>query len=354
MTPTVIDHLRALVAIDTTNPPRDAGRIAQAISYAESVLEPAGFDCWVTDLGDGCMHLLANRGEPRALVNCHLDTVPDAAGWAQDPLELTIQDGCAFGLGACDVKGSAAAILAAAAQTTGDAAILFTTDEEAGQSACVRTFLAESNAAATFQHAVICEPSNCQIIAEHRGLRSAEMMFVGNAGHASAGASSSRSAVHDAIRWSAAALDWSAQTNDESRLAIGVISGGVKSNMIAESARVRFAIRNRASSDAGQALTTLHAFAEGMHAEMHERFVGPALSPGADVGRIAGSLGVECAEPVDFWTEAALFAEAGIPSVVFGPGSIEHAHSASERVPLADLDRAVGVFGALFSTGINP
>ena len=48
-----------------------------------------------------------------------------------------------------------------------------------------------------------------EIIAEHRGLRSAEMMFVGNAGHASAGASSSRSAVHDAIRWSAARTnDW--------------------------------------------------------------------------------------------------------------------------------------------------
>ncbi len=353
MTTAVIDHLRALVAIDTTNPPRDAGRIAQAVSYAESALEPAGFDCWITDLGDGCMHLLAIRGEPSTLVNCHLDTVPAAAGWEQDPLTLTISDDCAYGLGACDVKGSAAAILTAAAQTAGDAAILFTTDEEAGQSACVRTFLAESSAASTFKHAVICEPSTCRIISEHRGLRSAEMTFKGDAGHASAGAQS-RSAVHDAVRWSAGALDWSAQTNDDSRLAIGVIEGGVKSNMIAESARVRFAIRNKANSNASDAMNQLRSLANGMHADLHERFVGPALAPGAHAERIAASLGVELAEPVDFWTEAALFAEAGIPSVVFGPGSIEHAHSASERVPLADLDRAVGVFSLLFSKGITP
>jgi acetylornithine deacetylase len=50
-----------------------------------------------------------------------------------------------------------------------------------------------------------------------------------------------------------------------------------------------------------------------------------------------------------FWTEAALFAEAGIDAVVFGPGQIEQAHAADEYVELAQLEAARDLFARIFA-----
>jgi acetylornithine deacetylase len=46
---------------------------------------------------------------------------------------------------------------------------------------------------------------------------------------------------------------------------------------------------------------------------------------------------------VDFFCDAAVLAGKGIPSVVFGPGDIGHAHTAEEWIPLSELERAKGV-----------
>src|SRR5690606_35007959 len=123
-----LDHLRALVAFDTRNPPRriDAGGIFE---YLRDHLP--GFRIALRDHGDGAVSLHAIRGNPRHLFNVHLDTVPDSPGWTADPLQLRIVDDRAIGLGACDIKGAAAALLAAAERSKGDAAFLFTSDEEA-------------------------------------------------------------------------------------------------------------------------------------------------------------------------------------------------------------------------------
>ena len=47
------------------------------------------------------------------------------------------------------------------------------------------------------------------------------------------------------------------------------------------------------------------------------------------------------------WTDAALFAEAGIPALCFGPGDISRAHSATEWVEIADLERATAILEAV-------
>ena len=55
---------------------------------------------------------------------------------------------------------------------------------------------------------------------------------------------------------------------------------------------------------------------------------------------LAARLGLEVGAPVDFWTEAALFSEAGWDALVFGPGCIEQAHTADEWVWVDELERA--------------
>ena len=92
---TVLEHLTALVGCDTTNPPRaiDSHGI---FDYLRDAL--AGFTFAMWDHGDGCISLQATRGDAKTLFNCHIDTVPVAAGWQSDPFALTVENDRAIGL----------------------------------------------------------------------------------------------------------------------------------------------------------------------------------------------------------------------------------------------------------------
>src|SRR5262249_26696887 len=134
----VLAHLAHLVAFDTRNPPRAIdGR--GIFDYLRAQLP--GFAFELTDHGAGAVSLLAVRGNPRRVFNVHLDTVPDSPGWSADPFALRVDGERATGLGACDIKGAAACLLVAAQATRGDAAFLFTSDEEANDPRCIRAFL---------------------------------------------------------------------------------------------------------------------------------------------------------------------------------------------------------------------
>ena len=121
-----LKHLKALVACDTSNPPR---KIEQSglISYLNSLdfISPQ-----VTDLGEGSFNILLAKGSPKYLVNVHLDTVPAGDAWKSDPHDLIIENGKAIGLGACDIKGAAACLLTLLERGLSDYAILFSTDED--------------------------------------------------------------------------------------------------------------------------------------------------------------------------------------------------------------------------------
>src|SRR5262249_32241503 len=110
-------HLRALVSFDTRNPPREIGT-GGIFDYLRAQLP--GFDVRVTDHGAGAVTLYAVRGKPKYLFNVHLDTVPDSPHWTRDPHTLQVTEDRAIGLGACDIKGAAAALVAVANACAGD------------------------------------------------------------------------------------------------------------------------------------------------------------------------------------------------------------------------------------------
>src|SRR5687767_7555435 len=138
----VLKHLEALVSFDTRNPPRAIGT-GGIFDYLSSQLD--GFRVEVTDHGAGAVSLLAVRGNPTRLFNVHLDTVPSSEAWSSNPLKLRVTDDRAIGLGACDIKGAAAGLLVAASRASGDAAFLFTTDEEANDARCIASFLGKDH-----------------------------------------------------------------------------------------------------------------------------------------------------------------------------------------------------------------
>jgi acetylornithine deacetylase len=290
------------------------------------------------------------RGAPRILFNVHLDTVPAGPTWTRDPFDLLVTDQRAIGLGACDIKGAAAALITAAARAQGDMALLFTSDEEANDARCVSSFLAQKR---PFDAVIVAEPTRCEAVLAHRGISSVRVAFAGRAGHASSDHAMTDSALHQAVRWGARALDFvDSQAHQRFggltglRFNVGRLEGGIKANVIAPSAEARFGFRPLPSMDTDTLLATFRECANPTPAEFVETFRGPSL-PAGDIAQaearrlaardLADELGLSVGNAVDFWTEASLFSVAGYKAFVYGPGDIAQAHSADEFVELSQL-----------------
>jgi len=350
MLDTVLRHLEALVSFDTRNPPRLIGT-GGIFDYLRAQLP--GFRLEVTDHGDGAVSLFAVRGTPRRVFNVHLDTVPSSEAWSADPHVLRITGDRAIGLGACDIKGAAAGLIAAANATDGDAAFLFSSDEEANDPRCIAAFLSTEHG---FGEAIIAEPTRCEAVLAHRGISSVLLKFKGEAGHASGTNAMTANALHQAMRWGGKALDLVEGEADARfggltglRFNIGKVDGGIKANVIAPSAEVRFGFRPLPSHD----IDALHArfgacATSGALERYEETFRGPSLPAGdtasAEERRLAArdladELQLPIGNAVDFWTEASLFSQAGLTAFVYGPGDIAQAHTADEWVALDQLQR---------------
>lgn len=349
---TIRQHLRELVAADSSDPVDSMNADHPAILYAAHVLECANCEISITELGDGCVNLLATRGHPTTLFNCHLDTVKPNPSWTRDPFTLHVQDARAYGLGACDIKGAAACMLNAAQASSEPIAILFTTDEEAGKGKCVESFLKDQG-----QHrsrVVVAEPTNAKAVFQHRGFASFEIKFAGNAGHTSGANASGNSAIHKAIDWGhkALALAQPGGLLADARFNIGLIEGGTASNVIAASAIARFGFRPLPSPDAvsiaQKSIDALHTLLpEDGTATWTDRFVGPALVRDEAMTPIVEAWGIETGPDVDFWTEAALFAAGGLPAIVLGPGNIAQAHASDEYVELDQLEQCAHAYAQI-------
>src|SRR5690606_20310753 len=174
-----LTHLEKLVSFDTRNPPR-AITTGGIFDYLRAHLP--GFDVEVIDHGAGAVSLYAVRGTPKYLFNVHLDTVPDSPHWSADPHVMRRLDDRVVGLGVCDIKGAAAALVAAANATDGDAAFLFSSDEEANDPRCIAAFLARG---IPYEAVLVAEPTMGEAVLAHRGISSVLMKFSGRAGHAS-------------------------------------------------------------------------------------------------------------------------------------------------------------------------
>lgn len=350
----ILELLEKLVACDTRNPPRDVSATHPIVGLLTAGFEEQAIK--VTDLGEGCVQILLQRGQPKTLINVHVDTVPCADGWSRSPFELHRAEDRAFGLGACDIKGAAAcAILAAQAQDN-DFAILFTTDEENGKGLCVENFAASKHG---FSRVIVCEPTNAQAIFAHRGLGAFEIEFAGTSMHSSEWDALENSAIHRAAKWVSAACEYADDQRQNGGDLPGIcfnsghITGGIKPNICAPNCQMNFGIRPGPGFCPDKVAAELKALAPENHfTKFKQSYVSPALDLQGEqlqqAQQLAKSLDIPTGAPVNFWTEAALFAAAGLPAFVFGPGDIAQAHAVDEWVSYQQLLEVYCAFTKVF------
>jgi acetylglutamate kinase len=188
-----------------------------------------------------------------------------------------------------------------------------------------------------FREAIIAEPTKCEAVLAHRGISSVQMKFRGHAGHASGVDALHASALHNAMRWGSAALEFVESQSHQRfggltglRFNIGRVEGGIKANMIAPSAEVRFGFRPLPSMP----IDALHEHFRSLHGSAaiesyQETFHGPSLPSGNIAGAelrrleardLADALELPIGNAVDFWTEASLFSAAGADRDGLWPG----------------------------------
>ena len=361
MTP-VAKLLADLVAIPTQQGPiGDERRICEHLA---PLLRARGADEVVVEAaprtdGRPGAYVFARWGKPHRIINAHVDTVPANAGWTCDPWSPHIdhQRGRLYGLGAADTKGAIAATLVAldvVQPRPRDVGVLFSGDEEAG-SAVMHAFLASRHAHG-IREAIVCEPTARTAGVAHRGVLAQTATVEGVGGHSSKADHLPRP-IPQLCRL-AVAIDelGRARLHDGPPgmtglcLNLAALHGGVAFNVIPQRAQLEWSLRpypgfDRAAWDrAVAALDPTVAIAATID---HTPFACDALA-----GLVRPH--VRAIGALDFWTEAALYAEHGIDAIVVGPGDIAQAHAADEFVALDDLDWAIELYRGVLGGASGP
>lgn len=348
----VLNHLERLIAFDTQNPPRSLSADDAIFGWITDVLG-AGFEIDLIDHGLGRISMLAVRGNPDLLFNVHLDTVPVVDGSRFPALEMTREGDRVYGRGTCDIKGAAACLLEIAGATSEPMAMLFTTDEEGASGVCVAEFV-RSEPSRAFKQVVVAEPTDCLAILSHRGYLSVKGEFSGVSGHSSEPRALKDNALHKLSGWVAAATEKAEQMENEGRrpcFNVGEVHGGIKSNVIADKANLHWSARLSPGDSNEDFLASMTALDTTDSATWHVPFSGPPMPTGGRDNSEAQAFvernALKPGSPVNFWTEASLFAQAGIPAIVLGPGNIAQAHVRDEWVSLEQLKTALEIYTKL-------
>jgi len=311
------------------------------------------------------------------ILSGHTDVVPISKGWSTDPFVATIKNDKLFGRGACDMKGFIACTLAFApiyadANLDRDIHFSYTFDEE---TACIGApILIEELKKRGFNDGIciIGEPTNMKIIDAHKGCYEYTTYFEGLAGHSSA-PHKGVSAVEYASRYVNKLIELREELKKRtpkdsifdpphSTLSIGGIFGGIAHNVIADKCHVNWETRPVVKEDGVFLNSELDKYAnEVLLPDMRKVFPNSSIRKNI-IGEVVGFdrdkksnacelisnlTGDNTREVVSFGTEAGLFQEIGISTVVCGPGSIEQAHKIDEFIILDELKKCLNLLNGI-------
>ncbi len=372
---------RALVSLDSRNPslvPGGPGESAVAAFLAE-VLGGWGFDVQVVEVEPGRPNVLARigpRGVQPVVLNGHLDVV-GVDGMTHAAFDPLLREGSLYARGSSDMKGGIAAMCVAAARAAQEGrlpreVLIAAVCDEEFASIGTRHLLAGGLPADCHPvAAIVTEPTRLAVVPAHKGFALFEFGVAGRAAHGSrydVGADANRRGAR-LIQ----ALDeyerevLSRRTHPllgRASLHVAMLSGGSGWSTYAEHCVLRVERRTLPGEDASVVQREFEALCEplredGLDVHVRLECAQPPLDTAIDADMVrrlrAACVASNVPDSVDglwCWTDAALFAAAGIPAVCFGPGDIARAHSATEWVELDQLHAAERVLHAVLTAPI--
>ena len=347
---------------------------SKLIDYCDDILKKIGATSFRTfDEEKKRVNLFATlkakktNGKIPIILSGHTDVVPVSKGWSTDPFKATIKNDKLYGRGACDMKGFIACVLAFApifskSNLDRDIHFSFTFDEE---TACIGAPILIKELKRRGINKGICivgEPTNMKIIDAHKGCFEYTTYFEGLAGHSSQ-PHKGVSAVEYAAKYVNKLIELREKLKNRtpsnsifdppySTLQVGGIFGGIAHNVIADKCHVNWETRPVVKEDGNYLNSELDKYVNEIllpemkkvypESSIEKKIIGEIIGfdrvKKSEACEFVSSItGDNSREVVSFGTEAGLFQEIGISTVVCGPGSIEQAHKIDEYVSFDQL-----------------
>jgi acetylornithine deacetylase len=366
---TTTELLGRLVAFDTTSRNSNLNLIA----FVRDYLDGFGVPYRVSTDPDGQkanLHAIIGPHQAGGLaLSGHVDTVPvDGQAWTGDPFALRHQDGKLFARGSCDMKGFVAACLAAvpdfqALPLVRPLHLFISYDEEVGCWGARRLIQDIAESGLRPDLCLIGEPSGMKPILAHKGKLNVNVTVRGLTGHSSEPAKGV-----NAVQYAGEAIAWIA--GEARRLAVegpfedgfdpphstihvGTVEGGTILNIIPEHAAFTMEwrpipgdspfvhldrLRARVAETLEPAMKAVNP-ACGFDFEVAMDMPGMALPADHALATVVKQLaGSNSAGKVAYGTEGGFFQNAGIPTIICGPGHIAQAHQPDEWIADSELD----------------
>jgi acetylornithine deacetylase/succinyl-diaminopimelate desuccinylase-like protein len=353
-----------LITLPSVNPallPANHPRAGESrvVDFLTATAAKAGLDVELQQVFPGRSNLLASlapagKMRQRLLLAPHLDTVDIVH---EDQLVPSEKKGRLYGRGACDTKGSVAAMLGAlielahSKQRPAETEIIFTglVDEETGQGGS-RAMAASGYKA---DLAIVGEPTRLQIVTAHKGNLWLQLETHGKAAHGSC-PGLGRNAVHEMARIvDLLETKYAAQLHrrrhrllGHATVNVGTIQGGVQANIVPAHCSITVDRRTLpGETDAAVCREVLALLRQhNLKATLDSTKSAPCLPLETSrklplVRQFLESTGQRQPLGVNYFCDASVLSHGGIPSIVFGPGDIAQAHTADEWISLQSLER---------------
>ena len=306
----------------------------------------------------------AGKIQRTILLAPHMDTV----GADESKFIPQRKNGRLHGRGACDTKGSVAAMLSALCELAQSRSrpqhteFIFAglIDEEQAQAGS----RALANSGLKADLAIVGEPTNCRVVTAHKGSLWLHLQTQGQAAHG-ATPHLGQNAVHEMARIvDALETDYRAQLKKRKHRLLGAatvnvgrISGGSQPNIVPDACVIevdRRTLPGETETSVRKEITALLK-SKKLSATISSAKLAPALPLETNFKLPLVQTFLSAAKQtrplgVDYYCDAAVLAAGGIPSVVFGPGDIAQAHTADEWVALAQLERAKDLLVRFFTS----
>ncbi len=366
---TTVELLDRLVSFDTTSRNSNLPLIGFVRDYLDAHGVPYRVSLDETGQKANIHAIVGPQAAGGMALSGHVDTVPvDGQAWSSDPFTLRRDNGLLYARGACDMKGFVASCLAAvpdflARKPSRPLHLFISYDEEVGCWGAQRLIRDLDESGLKPALCVVGEPSGMKPILAHKGKLNLKVSVRGKPGHSSEPAKGVNAiqAAAEAVAWVAAeARRFPVEGPFEdgfdpphTTIHVGTMQGGTILNIIPEHAEFIMEWRQIPGDDPLRHVERLKAFiaaniepamkavdpTTGFSYEIMVEMPGMSLSGDHELTSVVKQLtGSNSTGKVSYGTEGGFYQEAGIPTIICGPGHIAQAHQPDEFVAVSELD----------------